>query len=156
MHDKTVSDKIAVSNRRAKRDFEVLQSLEAGIELKGTEVKSLRAGTANLSDSFGRVDNGQVFLYNFHINPYEFGNINNPDPMREKKLLLHKKQIQALYVATRVKGNTLIPLKVYFKKGLAKVELAIARGKKLYDRREDIKAREAKREMDRAVSRKRG
>ncbi|MDD5439550.1 MAG: SsrA-binding protein SmpB [Candidatus Omnitrophica bacterium] len=148
-------DKIVVTNRRARRDFEIFETLEAGIELKGTEVKSLRAAGASLNDSFGRVDNGEIFLYNFHISPYEFGNIHNPDPLRPRKLLLHKRQIQGLYLKTKVKGNTLIPLKVYFKKGLAKVEIAVGRGKKLYDKRDDIKVREAKREVERALSRKR-
>ena len=147
-------DKVIVTNRRARRDYEILESIEAGIELKGTEVKSLRAGKASLNESFARIEKGEIFLHNLHISPYEFGNINNVDPLRPKKLLLHKKQIVKLYVQLQVKGHTLIPLKMYFKKGRAKVELAVGRGKKLYDKRHDLKEKEAKREVDRALRRK--
>ena len=149
-------EKAIVTNRRAKRDYEILESMEAGIELKGTEVKSLRARKASLNESFARVDKGEVILYNFHISPYEFGNIHNTDPLRPKKLLLHKKQVIGLYTKTQAKGHTLVPLRVYFKKGLAKVELAVGRGKKSYDKREDIKQRQAKREIDRALRSRRG
>jgi len=149
-------EKAIVTNRRAKRDYEILESIEAGIELKGTEVKSLRARKASLNESFARVDKGEVILYNFHISPYEFGNIHNTDPLRPKRLLLHKKQVIGLYTKTQVKGHTLVPLRVYFKKGLAKVELAVGRGKKSYDKRETIKQRQAKREIDRALRSRRG
>ena len=149
-------EKAIVTNRRAKRDYEILESIEAGIELKGTEVKSLRARKASLNESFARVDKGEVILYNFHISPYEFGNIHNTDPLRPKRLLLHKKQVIGLYTKTQVKGHTLVPLRVYFKKGLAKVELAVGRGKKSYDKRESIKQRQAKREIDRALRSRRG
>jgi len=149
-----MTEKAVVTNRRARRDYAILETLEAGIELRGTEVKSLRSHQASLNDGFAKVENGEVFLYNFHISPYKFGNINNPDPLRPKKLLLKKNQIAGLYTATKAKGNTLVPLEVYFKNGLAKVSLAVGRGKKQYDKREDIKAREARREMDRAMRRR--
>lgn len=146
-----MADNVIVTNRRARRDYEILESVEAGIELKGTEVKSLRARRANLKESFGRIEKGEVILCNFHISPYEFGNIHNVDPLRPRKLLLHKSQILRLYVGTQVKGHTLIPLRVYFRKGFAKVELALAKGRRKYDKREAIKLREAKREIDRAL-----
>ena len=141
---------VVVSNRRAKRDYEILHTLEAGIELKGTEIKSLRDRQASLNDSFARIEKGEIYLYNFQVSPYKFGNIHNVDPMRVKKLLLHKSEISSLFTKAQLKGHTLIPLSVYFKKGYAKVELAVAKGKKLHDRREEIKEREAKRDMDRA------
>ncbi len=144
-----------VTNRQARRDYAILESIEAGIELKGTEVKSLRGRLANLKESFARIEKGEVILYNFHISPYEFGNIHNVDPMRPRKLLLHKNQILRLYAQIQTKSLTLVPLKVYFKKGFAKVELAVAKGKKKYDKREAIKRREAKREIDRALRSKR-
>lgn len=144
-----------VTNRQARRDYAISESIEAGIELKGTEVKSLRGRGANLKESFARIEKGEVILYNFHISPYEFGNIHNVDPIRPRKLLLHKSQILRLYARTQAKSCTLIPLKVYFKKGFAKVELAVAKGKKKYDKREAIKRREAKREIERALRSKR-
>ncbi len=145
---------VIVTNRRARRDYAVLGSIEAGIELKGTEVKSLRARRANLKDSFARIEKGEVILCNFHISPYEFGNIHNVDPVRPRKLLLHKNQILRLNAEIQAKGHTLIPLRVYFRKGFAKVELAVAKGKKQWDKRETIKRREAKREIDRALRKK--
>jgi SsrA-binding protein len=144
-------DKTAVTNRQARYNYLILESVEAGIELKGTEVKSLREGRASLTDSFARVDDGEVFLYNCHISPYEFGNIANVEPTRRRKLLLHKNQIVRLGGQISQKGMTLIPLKIYFKKGLAKVELALAKGKLLYDKRETIKRRESDRELRRAL-----
>ena len=146
-----MADSIVATNRKARRDFAILEIFEAGIELKGTEVKSLRQKKANINDSFARIDNGEVYIFNFHVSPYEFGNINNPDPMRSKKLLLHKKEILKLYQGTRAKGSTIVPLRVYFKKGYAKVEIAIGRGKKLFDKRESIKEKQAQRDIDRAV-----
>lgn len=143
-----------VTNRRARRDYAIFESFEAGIELKGTEVKSLRARRANLKESFARIDKGEVILCNFHISPYEFGNIHNVDPLRPRKLLLHKSQIAKLYARTQVKGHALIPLRVYFRKGFAKVEIAVAKGKKHYDKRETVKRREANREIDRALRKK--
>jgi len=146
-----MTDNAIVTNRQARRDYAILGAIEAGIELRGTEVKSLRAKGANLKESFARIDKGEVFLYNFYISPYEFGNIHNVDPLRPRKLLLHKREILKLYTHNQVKGHTLIPLRVYFKRGFAKVELGLAKGKKLYDRREAIKRREARREMDRVL-----
>jgi len=150
-----MSEQIIVTNRQARRDYTIFESFEAGIELKGTEVKSLRAGKANLKDSFARIDRGEIVLCNFHISPYEFGNIYNVDPLRPRKLLLHKAQILKLCSSMQNKGTTLIPLKAYFKKNFVKIEIAIARGKRQYDKRETIKRRESKREIDRALTAKR-
>ncbi|HXN07084.1 MAG TPA: SsrA-binding protein SmpB [Nitrospiria bacterium] len=138
----------SISNKKAYHDFFVDETYEAGICLTGTEVKSVRLGQANLKESFARVENNEVFLYQCHINPYAHGNRANPDPVRVRKLLLHKKEIARLTGLTQQKGHTLIPLKMYFKNGRAKVELGVARGKKNYDKREDIKSREAKRELE--------
>lgn len=139
-----------ISNKKAYHDFFVDETYEAGICLTGTEVKSVRLGQANLKESFARVENDEVFLYQCHISPYAHGNRANPDPVRVRKLLLHKKEIARLVGLTQQKGFTLIPLKMYFKNGKAKVELGVARGKKNYDKREDIKSREAKRELEKA------
>lgn len=141
--------KIVATNRKARHDYEVLDTFEAGIVLQGTEVKSLRQGRANLKDSYATIKNGEVFLLNMHISPYEQGNVYNHDPTRTRKLLLHKSEINRLIGKVEEKGMTLIPLKVYFKRGKAKVELALARGKKLYDRRRDIAKRDAERELRR-------
>ena len=140
---------IVAINRRARHDFAILESFEVGIELRGTEVKSLRAHNASLSDSFARVDGSELFLYNMHISPYEFGSYTNVDSKRRRKLLAHKKEIRKLVGHVSQKGMTLIPLKVYFTHGIAKVELALAKGKRQYDKREAIKNREAKREIER-------
>ena len=144
-----MAEKIAATNRQARYNYTILESFEAGIELKGTEVKSLRAGQASMKDGFARVDNGEIFLYNMHIPPYEFGNIANVDPVRPRKLLLHKNQIRRLSGELASKRLTLIPLELYFKHGIAKVELAVAKGKKLYDKRETIQRRETERELRR-------
>jgi len=141
--------KIVATNRKARHDYEVLDTFEAGIVLQGTEVKSLRQGKANLKDSYATIKNGEVFLLNMHISPYEQGNVYNHDPTRTRKLLLHKSEINRLIGKVEEKGMTLIPLKLYFKRGKAKVELALARGKKLYDRRRDIAKRDAERELRR-------
>lgn len=146
-----MSDNIIATNRQARRDYTILETTEAGIALKGTEVKSLRAGRANLKDSFARIDNGEVFVYNLHISPYEFGNRANVDPNRKRKLLLHKEQINRLGGQVSQKGLTLIPLKLYFKRGLAKVELALSKGKRQFDKREAIHKREVDREMRRVA-----
>lgn len=143
--------KVVCENRRARHDYHIIETYEAGIALKGTEVKSLRAGRASLQDSFARVENGELLLYNMHVSPYEQGNRFNHDPKRVRRLLMHKAEILRLWGKTREKGLALVPLKVYFKGGLAKVELALAKGKKVYDRREDIAERDARREIDRAV-----
>ncbi|MFY9414375.1 MAG: SsrA-binding protein SmpB [Tepidanaerobacteraceae bacterium] len=143
--------RVLVTNRKARHDYHVLETFEAGIALVGTEVKSLREGKGNLKDSFAKVENGELFLYNMHISPYEKGNIFNRDPLRTRKLLMHKKQINRLAGRVQEKGLTLIPLKVYLnERGLVKVELALAKGKAIYDKREDIKRRDAKREVEKA------
>jgi len=146
--------KIAATNRKARYEYQLFETFEVGIELKGTEVKSLREGRASLSGSFAKIDEGEVFLYNCHINPYKFGNISNVEPLRRRKLLLHKNQINRLVGSVSQKGVTLIPLKIYFKRGLAKVELAIAKGKVLYDKRQTIRKRETERELRRALGQK--
>lgn len=138
-------------NRKARHEYHVLQIFEAGIVLTGTEVKSLREGKISLADSYARVNNGEVWLLNVHINEYSQGNINNHDPTRERKLLLHKSEIKKLQKAVHEKGNTLIPLRFYFKEGKVKVELAIAKGKRVYDKREDIAKKDMKRELERKI-----
>ncbi|MDI6808224.1 MAG: SsrA-binding protein SmpB [Candidatus Eisenbacteria bacterium] len=147
--------KIISSNRRARKDFLVIDTFEAGIVLSGTEVKSIRQGRVNLKQSYATIRDGEVFLYNLHINPYEFGNRFNLDPTRRRKLLLHKSQIRRLIGKVSEKGLTLIPMSLYFKKGYAKIGLALARGKKLYDRREEIKKKDMEREMRRTYRGKR-
>jgi SsrA-binding protein len=137
------------TNRKAYHDYHVLESYEAGLVLTGTEVKALREGRANLKDSHARIKGGEVFLYNMHIGLYSHGGYANHDPLRARKLLLKRKEITRLIGKVEERGNTLVPLKLYFKNGRAKVELALVRGKKLYDKREDIKRRDAAREMDR-------
>lgn len=138
-------------NRKARHDFFIEEAFEAGIALQGTEVKSCRLGKINFQDSHARVENGEVILYNVHISPYEQGNRFNHEARRPRKLLMHRHEILRLYGKVREKGLTLVPLRFYFKNGKVKVELALARGKKLYDKREDIKAREDRRAMDRAL-----
>jgi len=141
-----------IVNRKARHEYHIDETYEAGIALSGTEIKSIRAGKANLQDSFARIENGELVLYNMHISPYEQGNRFNHEPKRPRKLLMHKREIMRLFGQTREKGYSLIPLKVYFKSGKwAKVELALARGKKQYDKREDIAARDAQRDIDRAI-----
>jgi SsrA-binding protein len=142
--------RILISNRKARHDYFILEALEAGIALTGTEVKSLRKGNANLQDSYAELRNGEVWLEGMHISPYEQGNINNHDPRRKRKLLLQRKQIRKLIGGIKEKGLTLIPLSVYFKGPFAKVELALARGKKSYDKRDAIAKRDAERDMARA------
>lgn len=151
MGKKNESVKIACENRKARHDYFIHEAYEAGIELFGTEVKSLRAGKANLKDSYAEVKNGELFLQNMHISPYEQGNIFNHEPLRSKRLLMHKSEILKLFGRTKEKGFTLVPLKIYFKKGRAKVELALASGKHTYDKRQDLAAKVAKREVERAL-----
>ncbi|MFC1632423.1 SsrA-binding protein SmpB [Candidatus Omnitrophota bacterium] len=146
-----MDEKILAQNKAAQRDYHILEIYEAGIELKGTEVKSLRAAQANLKDSFARIRDSEVFLFNMHISPYEFGNLANVEPKRERRLLLHKAQIRRLLGQTTVKGYALVPLKAYLKKGRVKIELALVKGKRLYDKRQDIKRREDAREVQRAL-----
>ena len=145
-----------VTNRKAFKDFDVMETIECGVELKGSEVKSIRDGKINLNDSFARLDKGQALLYNTHISPYAQASYMNVEPTRVRKLLLHKKQITRLTGQLTQKGLTLVPLKVYFNaRGFAKIELALCKGKKLYDKREDLKKRETDLEMRRAVKFKR-
>lgn len=143
--------KIIAQNRKARHDYFVEESLEAGIELVGTEVKSLRQGGVNLKDSFCYIEDGEIFVHNMHISPYEKGNIFNRDPLRVRKLLMHKKEIVKLFDQVKQQGYSLIPLSLYFKNSKVKVEVGLCRGKKLYDKRADIARRDAKREMDRAM-----
>jgi SsrA-binding protein len=143
--------KTIVQNRKARHDYFIEEIFEAGIALTGTEVKSLRLGRANLKDSYAAIKNGEVFVYGLHISPYDMGNRFNHDPLRVKKLLLHRFEINKLIGYTQRKGFTLVPLSLYFKKGKVKVELAVAKGKKLYDKREDIAKRDAMREIDRRM-----
>lgn len=148
-------DGVIVTNRKARRDYFILESFEAGMELKGSEVKSLRDTRGNLNDSFARIVSGEAFIYNLHISPYPFTKIEAPDPLRTRKLLLHKHQIQRLLGQLTVGRHTLIPLKLYFKKGRVKVELALAKGKAQYDKRETIKRKEQELEVKRAIGRRR-
>ena len=144
--------KTIAKNKKALHDYEIVETYEAGIELTGTEVRSLRDNNCQLTDCFALVRNGEVWLHNVHIPPYTNGNIANPDPDRKRKLLLHKRQIRMLQELTKEKGMALVPLKMYFKENsLVKVELAVARGKKLYDKRATMAARDSKREIERAL-----
>lgn len=140
-----------VENRKARHEYHIEDTYEAGLVLVGTEVKSLRAGKGNLQDAYASVKDGEVWVYNFHISPYEQGNIFNHDPKRPKKLLLHKSEIRRLQASQREKGYALIPLKIFFKQGKAKMDLAVAIGKKLYDKRQDIAERAARRDIERAL-----
>jgi SsrA-binding protein len=140
-------------NRQAYHDYEVIDSLEAGIVLTGTEIKSLRAGKANLRGAFARIRNGELWLEGMHIAPYEQGTYMNHEPMRLRKLLVHRRQLHQLMTQVQVKGMTLIPLRLYLKGSLAKVEVGVCRGKKSYDKREDIAKRDAERDMARAMRR---
>ena len=143
-----------INNRKARHDFEILEVFEAGIMLKGTEVKSIRAHKANLNDSFGRMEGEELFLYNFHVDPYEFGNRENHDPLRKRKLLLHANEIKRLIGQVAQKGLTLVPLTVYLKNGRVKIELALAKGKQQLDKREDLKKKVAQREAEVALKRR--
>ena len=145
--------KVIARNPRARHDYEILATYEAGLVLQGTEVKSLRARRGSIIGAFGRVRRGEVFLEGIHIPPYEQGNIHNHDPLRTRKLLLHKQEIRRLIGAVEQKGHTLVPLELHFKGPTAKVVLALARGKKQHDKRDDLKRREAERDMQRALKR---
>ncbi len=146
--------RVIITNRKARHEYHIDEVYEAGIALKGTEVKSLRLGNANLQDRYAFVRAGEVFLEGMHISPYEFGNQFNHEPKRERKLLLNKREIRKLICKTKEKGFTLVPLSVYFKNGKAKIELALARGKKSYDKRKTIAERDAKREQERELRQK--
>ena len=143
--------KIIAVNRKARHDYFVLETFETGIELVGTEVKSLRQGGVNLKDSWCSIENGELFVKGMHISPYEKGNIFNRDPLRVRKLLMHKKEIMRLFGMVKQESYTLIPLSLYFKGSRVKLEMGLCKGKKLHDKREDMAKRDAKREMDRAL-----
>jgi SsrA-binding protein len=143
--------KLLAQNRKAYHDYFIEETLEAGIVLKGTEIKSIRRGSVNLRDAYAQVENGEVWLHNMHVSPYEQGNRFNHDPTRSRKLLLHKSEIAKLVGASREKGYTLVPTRLYLRNGFCKVELALAKGKKLHDKRESMKKRDAQREIDRAL-----
>lgn len=145
-------ERTVVANRRARHDYHLEETYEAGIQLVGSEVKSLRAGRASLQDAYAKVRGGEVWLVNMHIAPYEQAGPFNHDPLRPRKLLLHKSEIRRLVGKVKERGYTLVPLRVYFRRGLAKVELALARGKKQVDRRADIRKREAERQIARALA----
>ena len=150
MAEKKGSATIAL-NRKARHDYFVEDSYEAGIELFGTEVKSIRQGQVNLKDSWCDIDNGEIFIKGMHISPYEKGNIFNKDPLRIRKLLMHRREINKLFGLVTQQGYTLVPLSLYFKGSHVKVSVGLCRGKKLYDKREDMARRDAKRDMDRAM-----
>jgi SsrA-binding protein len=150
-----MSRKIIAINRRARRDYEIVESFEAGMVLQGTEVKSLRDGRISFKDSYAKIQGGEVFLVNAHISPYSHGNVQNHDPVRERKLLLHKAEIKRLTGKTEEKGLTLIPLQAYFIGGRAKLQIALARGKRERDKRDTIMKREAERDMEREIKRHR-
>lgn len=141
--------KLIANNKKAYHDYFILDTYEAGIALHGTEVKSLRMGKCSIKESFIQIENGEVFIYGMHISPYEKGNIFNKDPLRVKKLLLHKTEINKLLGKTQEKGRSIVPLKVYLKGSLVKVEIGLAKGKKLYDKRQDITKKDQKREAER-------
>ncbi|MGA3008298.1 MAG: SsrA-binding protein SmpB [Opitutaceae bacterium] len=147
---------LEIRNSKALRDFFVDEKFEAGLQLRGTEVKSIRAGRAQINDAFGRVEKGELWLFNAHIELYEFGNLNNHDPRRSRKLLLHRHQIRKIVQALEAGGRTLIPLRMYFKGALVKVEVALCTGKKLFDRREDLKKKAQVREMQKVLKNRRG
>lgn len=140
-----------VTNAKARRDFHILETYEAGIALKGTEVKALRAGKAQIADAFARIENDQAWLYNAHIDEYTFGNRENHQPKAPRKLLLHKSEIRKLFGMASVKGNSLVPLSMYWKGGRVKVAIGVGKGKVQFDKREDIKKRESDRELKRAT-----
>lgn len=146
--------KFFAQNRKAYHDYHIEETFEAGIVLTGTEVKSIRAGRANLKDSYARIENNEIFLHNMHISPYEQGNRYNHEPLRVRKLLMHRREISRFIGLTREKGYTLVPTKVYPVKGFIKVEIALARGKKLYDKRDALAEKEAKRDIERAFKEK--
>lgn len=146
--------KILTNNKKARHEYFIEQEYEAGIALKGTEVKSLRLGKASINEAFCQIRNGEVFIYGMHISPYEQGNRNNVDPLRTRKLLLHRREINRLIGATKEKGYTIIPLSVYLKNGLVKVKIGLAKGKKLHDKRETIAKRDSDRRIQQALRRR--
>ncbi len=155
MAEKTGGEKVVATNKKAYHDYFILEKLEAGISLLGTEVKAIREGRLNLKDSYALIQRGEAFLFNCHISPYSHGNRENHEPTRTRKLLLHRKEIRKLIGKTQEKGLTLIPLRVYFKRGMIKIELGVARGKKLIDKRETERRKEADREARVAMKHRR-
>lgn len=155
MAEKHSGEKVLATNRKAFRDYFVMEKYEAGISLLGTEVKAIREGRLNLKDSYALVQGGEAFLFNCHISPYSHGNRENHEPTRTRKLLLHQKEIKKLIGKTQEKGLTLVPLRVYLKRGKIKIELGVARGKKLIDKRETVRRKEADREARAAMKRRR-
>ncbi len=146
---------VITANRKARHDYHIQESFEVGVVLKGSEIKSIRAGRVNLSDAYARPENGELWLYNSHIASYDAASYNTHEPKRPRKLLLHRKEIDDLAGKVTQKGLTLVPLKLYIKHGIAKIELGVAKGKKLYDKRETIARRDAEREMERALKHRR-
>ena len=151
---RTKGTKLITENRKARHEYFILESFEAGIELTGTEVKSIRQGSVNLKDSWCSIENGEIFIKQMHISPYEKGNIFNRDPLRVRRLLMHKSEINRLFGKIKQDGLTLVPLSLYFKDSRVKVQLGLCKGKKLYDKREDAAKRDAKRTIDRALKEK--
>jgi SsrA-binding protein len=145
-----MDEKVFAKNRKAYHDYHIDEKYETGMVLTGTEVKSIRAGKLNLKESYARIENSEIFILNMHINTYEQGNRNNHEPLRKRKLLMHRREISRLIGLTREKGYTLIPLQVYSKNGFIKMEIALARGKKQYDKRDALATKEAKRDVERA------
>ncbi|WP_456406515.1 SsrA-binding protein SmpB [Caldithrix abyssi] len=141
--------RVVTTNRKARHDYHIIDTLEAGIALKGSEVKSIREGRVNLQDAYARFKKGELWLVGMHISPYKQAAFEQPDPVRDRKLLLHKRELKRLFRQTEEKGVTIVPLKIYFKKHLVKIELGIAKGKRQYDKRAAIAERDQKREMDR-------
>ena len=148
------NEKVVATNRKARHDYFLLETLEAGIALQGSEIKSIRAGQISLKEAYIRVDGEQAWLVNAHVAPYDPASRENHDPLRDKKLLLHKKEIKKLWDEVRQKGTTIIPLRVYLTWGRAKVEIAVAKGKRKYDKRQDLKRKDAQREIDRALNKR--
>ncbi len=155
MEKKTLSEKIVSTNRRARHEYHILESFECGLVLHGYEVKSIREGRVNIQDAYGTVREDEAFIENMHISPYSHGDLRVIDPLRTRKLLLKRKEIDYLLGKTRERGLTLVPLKLYFKGPRLKLEVGVARGKKLYDKREDMAERDARRDIERAVRGKR-
>jgi SsrA-binding protein len=155
MSPREQGEKTAASNRRARHDYEILETYEAGIELTGSEVKSLRGGRASLSESYARIQNGEAWLEGTHIPPYEQGVKRGYDPIRPRKLLLHRREIERLFSQTRERGLALVPMRIYFSHGLAKLELGLGKGKREYEKRQSIAKRESEREMEQAAKRRR-
>ena len=149
--DSAEGKKIVATNRRVRHEYDVLDRLEAGIVLTGAEVKSVRDGKVSIAEAFGRIDNGEVWIHGMHISPYEAASRWNTDPLRPRKLLLNRQEIRKLVGSVEEKGRTLVPLEIYFRRGRAKVELAVAKGRKLHDKRHELKRQEARREVERAV-----